>query len=107
MALTEESRHQLFQRLEELLGLEEASTLMELLPPVGWADVATKRDLDQLESRLEARMDRVVLELRGDIDGGINGLRAEMYREQRNHTLAIVGANATITALLLTAFQVL
>jgi len=103
VALTEESRHQLFQRLEELLGLEEASTLMEMLPPVGWADVATTRDLDQLESRLEARMDRVVLELRGEI----KGLRAEMYREQRNHTLAIVGANATITALLLTAFQVL
>ena len=103
MARTEESRHQLFQRLEELLGLEEASTLMEMLPPVGWADVATKRDLDQLESRLEARMDRLAREFRGEMEG----LRAEMYREQRNHTLAIVGANATITALLLTAFQVL
>ena len=34
-------------------------------------------------------------------------LRAEMFREQRNQTLAIIGANTTITALLLAAFQLL
>jgi len=28
---------------------------MELLPPVGWADVATKRDLAALEERMELR----------------------------------------------------
>jgi hypothetical protein len=27
---------------------------MELLPPVGWADVATNADLDQLRSQLSA-----------------------------------------------------
>ena len=30
---------------------------MEMLPPVGWADVATKRDLDVLEQRLESRIE--------------------------------------------------
>jgi hypothetical protein len=28
-----------------------------VLPPTGWADVTTKHDLDQLEARLELRMD--------------------------------------------------
>jgi hypothetical protein len=48
MAISEESRHHLYLRLEQVLGPEEAATLMEHLPPVGWADVATKRDIDAL-----------------------------------------------------------
>ena len=59
MAISEESRHHLYQRLEEVLGKAEAAVLMEYLPPVGWADVATKRDLDVLESRMDARFDRM------------------------------------------------
>jgi hypothetical protein len=69
MAISEGSRHALYQRLEEVLGRDNAETLMEHLPPVGWADVATKRDLDaltvatkrdleNLENRLIARMDQ-------------------------------------------------
>jgi hypothetical protein len=33
----------------------DAATLIEHLPPVGWADVATKRDLDALELRIDQR----------------------------------------------------
>ena len=47
MAIDERSRHILFVKLEEVLGPEEATILMEHLPPAGWAEVATKRDLDQ------------------------------------------------------------
>ena len=59
MAISEESRHHLYQRLEEVLGPSEATVLMEHLPPVGWADVATKRDLDALETRMNMRFERV------------------------------------------------
>jgi len=59
VAISEESRHHLYQRLEEVLGPKEATVLMEHLPPVGWADVATKRDLDALEVRVDMRFDRV------------------------------------------------
>lgn len=107
MAVTEESRYQLFQRFEEMLGREGVSTLMELLPPVGWADVATKRDLDHLHAVLDAKIDTAVGRLDAKIERVGVDLRAEMFREQRNQTLAIIGANTTITALLLAAFQLL
>jgi hypothetical protein len=34
--------------------------LAEYLPPVGWADVATKRDLDHVEARLNDRITSAV-----------------------------------------------
>jgi hypothetical protein len=55
MPVDERSRHQLFSHLEEVLRPEDATTLIEHLPPVGWADVATKRDLDAFELRLDQR----------------------------------------------------
>ena len=59
MALDERARHELFLRLEQALGPESAETLMEMMPPVGWADVATKRDLDALEERMNLRFELV------------------------------------------------
>jgi hypothetical protein len=58
MAITEESRHKLYKALEDSIGVQNASTLMEHLPPVGWADVATKRDLDHLERGIELNLHR-------------------------------------------------
>ena len=37
--------------------------MMELLPPVGWADVARQRDLDHLEQRLGVRFDGIEMRL--------------------------------------------
>lgn len=57
MAISEESRHHLYLRLEEVLGAEEAAVLMEHLPPVGWRDVASKRDIDALAATINLRFD--------------------------------------------------
>lgn len=54
MAIDEKSRHELYLKLEAVLGGREATTLMEHLPPVGWADVATKNDLLQLKNELKS-----------------------------------------------------
>jgi hypothetical protein len=47
MPVTEHERHQLFTWFEEHMGSQRAATLMSLLPPVGWGDIATRRDLEE------------------------------------------------------------
>lgn len=55
MVVDERSRQHLYRQLENVLGPEAATTLIEYLPPVGWADVATRHDLGGLEERMELR----------------------------------------------------
>jgi hypothetical protein len=57
MSVTESERHQLFTWFEEHMGHERAATMMNLVPPVGWADVGTRHDLDELDSRITLRID--------------------------------------------------
>jgi hypothetical protein len=58
MSVDERRRLQLADAAKRALGDDAGVTLMEMLPPVGWADVATKQDLVLLESRLEVRIER-------------------------------------------------
>ena len=56
MPVDERARHLLYRKLEAVLGPDEAGTLMEHLPPAGWANLTTKRDLESLEENLEHRL---------------------------------------------------
>jgi len=94
MAIDERTRHQLFLRLEEVLGDDEANTLMEHLPPVGWADVVTKHDLDLRLELSEERMMRALAET-------ASGLRSEMNTQSRLLFLGNVGLMITLASLLL------
>ena len=50
MAVDERRRHALHSAARRQLGEDEGDALMELLPPVGWADVATRRDIAALQT---------------------------------------------------------
>jgi hypothetical protein len=63
MSVDERHRLQLADAAKRALGDDEGITLMELLPPVGWADVATKQDLELLEHKLVAAMNQGFLSL--------------------------------------------
>lgn len=52
MEVTEYDRHQLFVWFEERMGPERAATMMNLIPPIGWFELASKHDLLELEGRL-------------------------------------------------------
>ena len=48
------NRDQLYRSAVEALGREEAETLMSSLPPMDWAEIATKSDLRAIELKLDA-----------------------------------------------------
>ena len=56
MTIDERHRHALHEAARRTFGDEPAATLMEMLPPVGWADVATKRDLDLVRADFRAEL---------------------------------------------------
>jgi hypothetical protein len=95
MAITEKTRHELYRRLEEILGPDEANTLMEHLPPVGWADVATKADLRSLETRLEASIHVLGSDLRTEMAN----LAIETHSTLRTNTILTIGAMAALVGL--------
>jgi len=114
MASDDRARGLLFERLDEALGGDAADTLMGYLPPVGWADVATKNDLALLEARLENkisalenRIDGRMSALEARVEGRMSALEAGFERALRQAVLALVvvmiaavGAAVSITQLL-------
>lgn len=98
MAISEETRHRLHLRLDEVLGPEDASTLMEHLPPVGWADVATKRDLDSGLALLGAELRGEMAKLREEMAEFRGDLRSEFKGDLQKLTLALVTVMVTLTA---------
>lgn len=81
MAISEHDRYELHKWLVDSAGEQVAETLMAHLPPVGWADVATKRDLDVLGSTLRGEMQE---------------MRAEFHDTLRTQLMVILGFNLSL-----------
>ena len=89
MSVSEQERHELYVAMESVIGTERATTMMSLLPPAGWGDVATRRDLDDLEHRFEAKLER--------------GLR----EQTRTVIFSLLASQATLTASIVAAVSLL
>lgn len=110
MSVTEYDRNQLFTWFEEHMGKERAATMMSLLPPAGWADVATKRDLDVIADRIDARFERVdarfdALEARLATKAELQELRADLQRTFVMWMFAAQGAVVAAIGLLLAVIR--
>lgn len=73
---SEAERRELYVALEHSLGAAPADTLMDLLPPSGWGDVARRSDIEAQGIALRGEM----AELRGELRGEMSELRGELAK---------------------------
>ena len=89
--VSDQERRDLYEALERRLGESAAGTLMELLPPVGWADAARQSDLTALRGET------------AQIRGEISQLRAEIRSQVPRLYVANIGMAFATAGLVLAA----
>jgi hypothetical protein len=116
VSIDERHRIALHEAARQTWGPEIAGTLMEMLPPGGWAEVATKTDVVAVKSDLSVlgkELRAEMSELRSELHTGIAGVRVEMAglgttleRSLRTHLMWMIttmvagfGAVAAVTGL--------
>ena len=115
MSITDRQRLKLLRTLETVIGPEDAGTLMDHLPPVTWANVATvdhvssvghqtatalrgemqvlstqlRTEMNELGSQLRGEMNQLGIELRSEVDQHGSRLEAAIERGFRRQILAL------------------
>jgi hypothetical protein len=112
MTVDDQTRLQLHRRLEEVLGADEANTLMAHLPPATWQDLAVlgsdlRAEMATLSSDLRAEMATLssnlraeMTELRSDLHAEIAAVRVEMYKGFTRQTWLLVTFVAALNSVL-------
>ncbi len=90
--VSDQDRRDLYDALERGLGEGPAATMMELLPPVGWADLARQSDLVAVRGEI-AEVRGEIAEVRGEI-AEVRGDIAEV----RGEIVAVRGEIAGLSA---------
>jgi len=99
MSITEHRRNQLHNRVHDVLGVEEGDALMELLPPVGWADVARRSDIDRLRSDMENHVAALRQEIQRASEIQMSRTNEIVMRSQNRIMLVMMGTMlATVIA---------
>lgn len=96
MATTQAQRVSLFNTLAELMGTEDAETLMEQLPPSGWDNVATKDDLKVLTATFTAGM----AEMRVEFTNALAGVASELAETRVEFAAALAETRVEFAAAL-------
>ena len=103
MSITEASRFQLRTAIGQILNEEAADTLMELLPPVGWADVATKTDLQHLRDEMQADIKNLRDELKGDMHALQLTIEATLEKRLHEQTRWLITTMIAMNTVMLAA----
>ena len=100
MAVSEGRSRDLYNVLDELLGTEQADTLMAYLPAYEAIEVATKDDIRRLENRLD-HLEQRFDQLEGRLDGGMNSVNQRLDRFFITQSAGLIAMIGTLIAALL------
>jgi hypothetical protein len=96
MSVSEFQRHEVFKWLEETMGPERGAIMMDLLPPVGWGDIATRRNIQAEVGGLRSEMQEGFAELRSEMQAAHSELLLKLF-------FGLVASSATLVGLVLAA----
>lgn len=102
MAVDERSRKELYDTLETTLGSGPADTMMSLLPPVGWADVATKQDIGSVRTEIESVRSELRAEIQAMKQEVINAMTWRVFVMMAGMLVGIAGIVAAFVVPLYT-----
>ena len=100
--VSDQDRRNQYQALERQLGGGPEATMMELLPPVGWADVARQSDLVGIRGEM-AELRGEMAQLRGELKGEIAEVRAEVRAQLPRLIAANIASMIGVSGLVLAA----
>jgi hypothetical protein len=87
VSANEPARLALYNRLGEVLGAENAETLMSILPLQPAVELATKADLAELRTELRADLAELRVEIR------------DIHKALRSQTNFVIGAMTALTGI--------
>ena len=90
MAITEADRLEMHLAFRKTMGDKVADTMMEHLPPTGWADVARKSDVDYLAALMAARFEAADQRFE-NIESRLSGIVAGMWAMGAISITAFIG----------------
>ena len=104
MAISEADRLEMHLQIRKTMGDKVADTMMEHLPPTGWADVARKSDVDYLAALMDARFTAVDIRFTAvdirfaavdqrfeNVESRLNGIIAGLWAMGAISTTAFIG----------------
>ena len=100
MTVDQRERRVLQEALVNALGTESTDTLMDYLPPVGWADVATKTDLENLRVATKADLGNLRVEMKAELAALEKRVIVQLHAELRAQFLSLI----TVMTMLFGAF---
>ena len=98
---TDDDRRALHDALEGALGRDPAAILMAHLPPVGWADLATKGDIAEVKGEIAGLKGEIA-----EVKGEIAELRGDMQAQLAKVIAANIASMVGVAGLVLAAVAV-